>query len=207
MSAVGHNCAVNISAKADYAMRALLLLAVDETGKPVKGQHLATTQGIPLKFLENILTELRVGFALLEYTATRGWSTEAMDAAIARLRDRGLLDGDALSAEGRRVRDGIEDATDRAQQPVVDAQPGVDHRGSLQRLDGRAPEHGNVDIAGTPDDGAVRAERDGGAVVDALVDAAARRRRHRHVGGHWCTLTRCDVFRAGVGAPLTEDRA
>jgi Rrf2 family protein len=59
MSPVGHNCGVNISAKADYAMRALLLLAVDETGKPVKGQHLAKTQGIPLKFLENILTELR----------------------------------------------------------------------------------------------------------------------------------------------------
>ena len=56
---VGHNCRVNISAKADYAMRALLLLATDETGKPVKGQHLAKTQGIPLKFLENILLELR----------------------------------------------------------------------------------------------------------------------------------------------------
>jgi Rrf2 family protein len=59
MTFVGHNCGVNISAKADYAMRALLLLAVDETGKPVKGQVLAETQGIPLKFLENILSELR----------------------------------------------------------------------------------------------------------------------------------------------------
>jgi Rrf2 family protein len=56
---VGHNCRVNISAKADYAMRALLLLATDETGKPVKGQTLASSQGIPLKFLENILLELR----------------------------------------------------------------------------------------------------------------------------------------------------
>ena len=56
---VGHNCRVNISAKADYAMRALLLLATDETGKPVKGQWLAKEQAIPLKFLENILLELR----------------------------------------------------------------------------------------------------------------------------------------------------
>jgi Rrf2 family protein len=56
---VGHNCRVNISAKADYAMRALLLLATDETGKPVKGQALAKAQDIPLKFLENILLELR----------------------------------------------------------------------------------------------------------------------------------------------------
>ena len=57
--AVGQNCRVNISAKADYAMRALLILATDETGKPVKGQALAAAQDIPLKFLENILTELR----------------------------------------------------------------------------------------------------------------------------------------------------
>jgi Helix-turn-helix family len=44
-----------------------------------------------------------------------------MDAAIARLRDRGLLDGDSLTDEGHRVRRGIEAATDLAQQPVVDA--------------------------------------------------------------------------------------
>lgn len=40
-------------------MRALLLLATDETAKPVKGHWLAKEQGIPLKFLENILLELR----------------------------------------------------------------------------------------------------------------------------------------------------
>jgi Rrf2 family protein len=56
---LGHNCRVNISAKADYAMRALLILATDDTGKPVKGAYLAKTQDIPLKFLENILGEMR----------------------------------------------------------------------------------------------------------------------------------------------------
>jgi Rrf2 family protein len=59
VSPVGHNCRVNISAKADYAMRALLILATDDSGKPVKGARLAEAQGIPLKFLENILLELR----------------------------------------------------------------------------------------------------------------------------------------------------
>jgi Rrf2 family protein len=50
---------VYISAKADYAMRALLTLAAESDGRPVKGDALAEAQGIPLKFLENILTELR----------------------------------------------------------------------------------------------------------------------------------------------------
>jgi Rrf2 family protein len=50
---------VRISAKADYAVRALAELAADETGRPVKGEILATAQDIPLNFLENILRELR----------------------------------------------------------------------------------------------------------------------------------------------------
>ena len=49
---------MRVSAKVDYALRALAELAVAPTG-PVKGERLATAQGIPLKFLENILLELR----------------------------------------------------------------------------------------------------------------------------------------------------
>jgi Rrf2 family protein len=49
---------VRVSAKSDYAVRALLELAQAEEG-PVKGERLAQAQGIPLKFLENILIDLR----------------------------------------------------------------------------------------------------------------------------------------------------
>jgi Rrf2 family protein len=49
---------VRISAKADYAVRAALELAASD-GEPMKGEHIADAQGIPLKFLENILQELR----------------------------------------------------------------------------------------------------------------------------------------------------
>jgi Rrf2 family protein len=49
---------VRVSAKTDYAVRALLELAVADGG-PVKGERLAQAQAIPLKFLENILTDLR----------------------------------------------------------------------------------------------------------------------------------------------------
>ena len=50
---------MHISAKADYAMRALLTLAAQPAGAPVKAEALARAQAIPLKFLENILVELR----------------------------------------------------------------------------------------------------------------------------------------------------
>jgi Rrf2 family protein len=50
---------MRISAKADYAVRAALTLAAAEDDKPVKGERIADAQGIPLKFLENILIDLR----------------------------------------------------------------------------------------------------------------------------------------------------
>jgi Rrf2 family protein len=51
--------AVRISAKADYAVRVAAELAAATPKEPVKGEHLASAQGIPLKFLENILGSLR----------------------------------------------------------------------------------------------------------------------------------------------------
>jgi len=50
---------VNISAKSDYAVRAMLALAAEDGTRPVKGESLATAQNIPVKFLENILVDLR----------------------------------------------------------------------------------------------------------------------------------------------------
>jgi Rrf2 family protein len=49
---------MRVSAKADYAVRAAVELAAAGKG-PVKGDRIAEAQGIPLKFLENILAELR----------------------------------------------------------------------------------------------------------------------------------------------------
>lgn len=50
---------MRISAKADYAVRATVQLATADDGRPVKAERIATAQGIPLNFLENILGELR----------------------------------------------------------------------------------------------------------------------------------------------------
>jgi Rrf2 family protein len=50
---------VRVSAKTDYALRAALELAAAPDEKPVKGERIATAQAIPLRFLENILMQLR----------------------------------------------------------------------------------------------------------------------------------------------------
>lgn len=69
----------------------------------------------------NVLTELWLGYPLGEYSGTRAWPEEATAAALAGLRDRGLLDGETLTADGQAAREAIEDATDAMEQPVVDA--------------------------------------------------------------------------------------
>jgi Rrf2 family protein len=49
---------VRITAKVDYAVRAATEMAA-APGGPVKGEVIARNQGIPAKFLENILADLR----------------------------------------------------------------------------------------------------------------------------------------------------
>ena len=50
---------MRVSAKTDYAIRAALELAAAPDDKPVKGERIAGAQAIPLRFLENILMQLR----------------------------------------------------------------------------------------------------------------------------------------------------
>jgi Rrf2 family protein len=50
---------MRVSAKVDYAVRAGVELAAAADGRPVKGDHIAQSQEIPLKFLENILLDLK----------------------------------------------------------------------------------------------------------------------------------------------------
>ena len=53
---------MRVSAKADYAVRAAAELAarqVEDGDSPIKGERLSQAQAIPIKFLENILVDLR----------------------------------------------------------------------------------------------------------------------------------------------------
>jgi Rrf2 family protein len=50
---------VRVSAKADYAVRAMIELAGATEESPVPGERIAGAQDIPLRFLDPILAELR----------------------------------------------------------------------------------------------------------------------------------------------------
>lgn len=63
---------VQVNAKVDYALRALAELSAGGEG-PVKAEQIAKAQGIPLKFLENIMLELRhAGIVISQRGAVRG---------------------------------------------------------------------------------------------------------------------------------------
>lgn len=84
--------------------------------------HLAACSVAGLDGLEaNLVTERRVGWAPTAYAGSRAWSPEEMEAATARLTERGLLDGDGLSDEGQALRDRIEEQTEAQQAPVLAA--------------------------------------------------------------------------------------
>ena len=50
---------MHVTAKADYAVRAVIELAGSNQSSPRKVDEVAQAQGIPVSFLENILTQLR----------------------------------------------------------------------------------------------------------------------------------------------------
>lgn len=51
--------AVRISTKVDYALRAMAQLAAEEGRGPIKAEHVASVQDIPVKFLLGILSDLK----------------------------------------------------------------------------------------------------------------------------------------------------
>ena len=50
---------VRVTAKVDYTVRAAIELAEADRDNPIKGDRIAKEQGIPMKYLENILGELK----------------------------------------------------------------------------------------------------------------------------------------------------
>lgn len=74
---------MRVSAKADYAVRAVIELAANgnDSSSPLKGERIATAQGIPLKFLENILVDLRVAGLVNSRRGPEGgyWLAEPAD--------------------------------------------------------------------------------------------------------------------------------
>ncbi len=68
-----------------------------------------------------LLTELYWGLPMRSYIRTRAWSADQLDAAEARLADRGLVAEGAFTAEGRALRESVEVATDAQCDVIVHA--------------------------------------------------------------------------------------
>jgi hypothetical protein len=67
-----------------------------------------------------VLTELAWGIPARSYVFTRGWNEDDVDAAYARLTDRGLIGDGALTAAGAELREHIERTTDETTRPVIE---------------------------------------------------------------------------------------
>ena len=76
--------------------------------------HVAALLHAPLDPVEALLTAGLAGTGLPFSRATRGWSDEEWSAAEARLRERGLVDDEGLTASGRKLRTDVEARTDAA---------------------------------------------------------------------------------------------
>lgn len=84
--------------------------------------HIAALAVAGLDAVEaNVLTEVWLGYPVGEYSGTRGFAPEVIEAGRERLEGRGWMEGAALTDAGRSARFAIEAATDRSQQPLVDA--------------------------------------------------------------------------------------
>ena len=94
---------MRISAKTDYALRAALQLAREGDGAPVKAERIAEAQDVPLRFLENILGELRHGGVVESRRGAEGGYMLARPAAAVSLADVvRAVDGPLANVSGRR---------------------------------------------------------------------------------------------------------
>ncbi len=83
--------------------------------------HLAACVAAGLDQVEmNVLTELWLDYPVGEYSSTRGFPPERVQAAVDTLRATGWVDGDgALTPDGRAARNEIEHATDMTQHRII----------------------------------------------------------------------------------------
>lgn len=78
---------MRVTARSDYAIRALLELAAAPAAEPRRAEQIATAQGIPTKFLGNLLTDLRRAQLIRSQRGSVGGYRLARDAATISLAD------------------------------------------------------------------------------------------------------------------------
>lgn len=101
-----HNWPVRLSARVDYALRAVVELASSSKGdrsRPVTAEQLAQAQSIPPKFLESILLQLRRGGVVNAQRGPEGGYWLARPATEISLADViRVIDGPLANVRGHR---------------------------------------------------------------------------------------------------------
>ena len=96
---------MRITAKSDYAIRALLELAADD-GTMLTCDYIAQQQGIPAKFLGTILTDLRHAGLITSHRGAEGGYLLARPARTITVADvMRVIDGPLASVHGERPQD------------------------------------------------------------------------------------------------------
>ncbi|MFJ3234612.1 RrF2 family transcriptional regulator [Streptomyces sp. NPDC086787] len=94
---------MRISARADYAVRAALQLAVSGSDGPLKAEAIAAAQDIPHKFLESILNDMRRGGLVVSRRGGSGGYRLARPAESISIADViRVVDGPLVSVRGVR---------------------------------------------------------------------------------------------------------
>ena len=97
---------MRISARADYAVRAALQLAAAPEAGPLTTEVIADAQGIPRKFLEGILNDIRRGGLVLSQRGANGGYRLAAPADGISIADViRAVDGPLVSVQGVRPPD------------------------------------------------------------------------------------------------------
>lgn len=97
-----------ISAKVDYAIRVLLTLAAAPAGTAMRGEPLARSQALPVKFVENTLVELRRAGIVTSQRGSEGGYQLALAPEEIPLADIfRVLEGPLAEVRGRRPEDAV----------------------------------------------------------------------------------------------------
>ncbi|GAB3824268.1 RrF2 family transcriptional regulator [Dactylosporangium cerinum] len=108
---------MRISAKADYAIRALVELAAD-AGRPLVCEGIAAAQHIPYRFLKSVMRDLRRTGLVRSQRGCEGGYWLGRDAATITLADVvGAVDGELMTVHG----ESLEGSADTTRAPGVTA--------------------------------------------------------------------------------------
>ena len=94
---------MRVSAKADYALRALIEIAHRDDGRPVSAEELGKLQEIPHGFLQAILADMRrAGIVVSQRGQSGGWRLAARPADVTVADVIRAVDGPLVSVYGLR---------------------------------------------------------------------------------------------------------